>query len=441
MNLKNAKLKSLLQNSLGVTTVVELMTALGIVIAIILIYFFAASNLYDIYERTDLDLDLKSNDIMEKLVSSPGKGAYDNPDWERDPNNVTDLGLGVSMLYDYGIVSFDSYNVTPTSRSGYFSDEIGPDNGANCFLAGTNVLMSDNSYKAIESISAGFKVKSYDFKTKKMVNATVLDVLIHHPEEMQQYYLVINNVLKVTPNHLVYINGFDWVSFDKLQVGDQVSGVVIKSIEKIYTQEITYDLSIARNHCYFVSLSDDNLLVHNEQIFSSNYWKPWVLTSKYSYAPAIFDNSSFYPYGGDFYISYENISSKDEIRLDLDSNSFIYQVRDNSGSVFPVIDYNKLMNLSGINYENAKDALGLDSLAKSYNFQISIWNESSEIAKYGADFVSTMEVSSSSKKILIYHAPHIPSASEHIPALILNPPEYRFGKLVVYVFHSGILPA
>ena len=154
----------------------------------------------------------------------------------------------------------------------------------------------------------------------------------------------------------------------------------------------------------------------------------------------MYDNSSFYPYAGDYYISYVNISKENEARLSVDSNSFVYQVRDNSGSIYPVLDYNKIINLSEINYENARHALGLDKIANSYNFQISVWNDSSEIVRYGADFVSTMEVSSASKKVLIYYAPRVPLATEHIPALILNPPEYRFGKLVVYVFHGGILP-
>ena len=135
-----------------------------------------------------------------------------------------------------------------------------------CFLAGTKVAMADGTYKNIEDIKVGEEVKAFDEQTEDIVFSKVSNVFHHQAEEMPDYYLVINDDLKVTPNHRFYSND-EWVFADDLEVGDPLftgnSDYLITSIEKIYNKVLTFDLEIELVHNYFVSINDIEVLVHN----------------------------------------------------------------------------------------------------------------------------------------------------------------------------------
>lgn len=141
----------------------------------------------------------------------------------------------------------------------------------NCFLAGTKVLMADGTYKNIENVKIGDLVQSYDEQTGEFTICRVAEVFHHSPEDMTfGYYLVINDALRVTPNHLMYSNG-KWIAAGNLKVGDSLFGrednidYRIYSIEKVYEKESTFDLGIERCHTYLVSIDDSvDVLVHND---------------------------------------------------------------------------------------------------------------------------------------------------------------------------------
>jgi hypothetical protein len=105
--------------------------------------------------------------------------------------------------------------------------------------------MADGSTKNIEDIKVGDVVKSYNTANKVSKGETVTKVYHHTPQEMGDYYLVINKNLKVTPNHLLFINGV-WKKSGDAKVGDVLFGVsgsniLIKSIEKVYERVDTYN--------------------------------------------------------------------------------------------------------------------------------------------------------------------------------------------------------
>jgi hypothetical protein len=141
-----------------------------------------------------------------------------------------------------------------------------------CFLTGTKVLMADRSYKNIEEIKIGDKVLSYDEPTGKIVSCKVVNVFAHSPCEMADYYLLINNGLRVTPNHRFYSDG-KWVYTGNLKIGDPLfskdlsSNYQVYSIKKIYEREKSFDLEVENCHTYFVSVQYDgvDVLVHNGQ--------------------------------------------------------------------------------------------------------------------------------------------------------------------------------
>lgn len=150
---------------------------------------------------------------------------------------------------------------------------------SNCFLAGTKVLMADGSYTNIENVNIGDMVKSFDEEKSQVVSSKVTN-LFHHPinEMLSDFYLIINDDLKVTPYHQIFSNG-KWVSACELKVGDilfdsnQKMNCRIESIDKIFEKQPVFDLTIDIYHNYFVSINGVDILVHNNHI-ENNYNEP-----------------------------------------------------------------------------------------------------------------------------------------------------------------------
>lgn len=131
-----------------------------------------------------------------------------------------------------------------------------------CFLSGTKISMADGSLKNIEEVKIGDMVRSYDFVSKKIVPAEVSDLIYHEAEKVDSY-LIINNFLKVTPNHEILINGY-WQEIGDAQIGSVLQSesgkpVFINSIEKIEDHVPTYNIEVKDYHNYYA----DHILVHN----------------------------------------------------------------------------------------------------------------------------------------------------------------------------------
>ena len=131
-----------------------------------------------------------------------------------------------------------------------------------CFLEGTKVLMADGTSKNIEDISRGEIIMSYDLSSNKKVANTVIEKYTHpdYPD-----YLIINESLKVTTNHRIWVNNTAWARADELRIGDVMSNssgeaVVVSDIELKSGNNTVYNLHLqSENHNYFA----DGILVHN----------------------------------------------------------------------------------------------------------------------------------------------------------------------------------
>ncbi|MBM3247853.1 MAG: hypothetical protein FJZ10_00285 [Candidatus Omnitrophica bacterium] len=137
-----------------------------------------------------------------------------------------------------------------------------PPGNPGCFLAGTPVLMADDSTKPIEQIKPGDNVWAYNEKTGKNEKNTVTKLLIHKAKR----YLIINGALKVTPEHRFYYEG-KWVKIGALKIGDKLFNFKgqteeIKSIERKNERVTVYNLTVNPAHTYFVT----GLLVHNAKL-------------------------------------------------------------------------------------------------------------------------------------------------------------------------------
>jgi prepilin-type N-terminal cleavage/methylation domain-containing protein len=131
-----------------------------------------------------------------------------------------------------------------------------------CFLAGTRISMADGSYKNIEDVIAGDMVNSYDFELKKVVPGRVSG-LVQHSADKTNSYLVINDLLKVTHNHEILLNGY-WKQIGEAKIGDYMqledgSFRFINSIETVYENVPTYNFEVEDYHNYYA----EEILVHN----------------------------------------------------------------------------------------------------------------------------------------------------------------------------------
>ena len=117
--------------------------------------------------------------------------------------------------------------------------------GGACFTAETQILMADDSYKPIKDVKEGdWILTKENQKSDKMVSAKVVKTFEHTVDS----YLVVNNKLKVTDIHPIFVNGMwkqAWTIklWDKL-LNEKGQEVVVESLKfkrgtiKVYNLEI-----------------------------------------------------------------------------------------------------------------------------------------------------------------------------------------------------------
>jgi hypothetical protein len=161
----------------------------------------------------------------------------------------TDVGSGVL---------FASYAHRTASTEMFRSSNAGAEKG--CFLAGTDILLADGTSKNIENIRIGDRVLTLaDPRKNEKTVGTVTQIYQHTVNK----YLVINNKLKITPEHLVYTN-FSFRAASSLKIGDWLLTsenklVFIQSIEVKDEVVEVYNFTVDPQHTYFA----DGIFVHN----------------------------------------------------------------------------------------------------------------------------------------------------------------------------------
>jgi len=134
-----------------------------------------------------------------------------------------------------------------------------------CFLEGTQVQMADGLKKKIENMRIGDNVLSFDEKTKTLQEDRVKKIYHVPPFQMNSdFYLLINNDLKVTPNHLLYVNN-KWIQAKDMKIGDQLLIGEVISIEKIYEKVPIYNFETEKYHSYLVVFGDNAIIAHNAE--------------------------------------------------------------------------------------------------------------------------------------------------------------------------------
>jgi len=141
-----------------------------------------------------------------------------------------------------------------------------------CFLEETQILMYDGSYKNIEEIKIDDKVLAFDEKTKSFKKDRVVQIY-HDTADMMvsDSYILINNNLRVTPDHNLYINN-KWINAGDINLGDSFFIGKVKSIETIKNRVPTYNFETDKYNTYLVKFGNNMVISHNDvrYVFAGN---------------------------------------------------------------------------------------------------------------------------------------------------------------------------
>jgi len=154
--------------------------------------------------------------------------------------------------------------------------------GGGCFAAGTKILIAPGKTKNIEEVKIGDTILTRKGETDpRVVQAKVKGT---HKSEVSGY-LIINENLKVTPNHRLWVNN-SWQEAGSITPGDTLIDfndrrIVVSSIEWQQGKFTVYNLEVEKYRTYFAG----GAWVHNQKgngartVFKDTaYWNPKVTT-------------------------------------------------------------------------------------------------------------------------------------------------------------------
>ncbi len=194
--------------------------------------------------------DIEGNPVSAEVLLDLVDEAY----YELFRNSLTDPLDELYRFIDDGVYSTHKSHDNPLTKQ-----ELGL---GGCFKEGTKILMSDMTYKNIEDIKIGDYITTKESAlSERMVKAKVLKLQKHKVGG----YLVINEELNVTPEHVVFVNGrFDLAG--KVRIGDAMldkEGNIIDvwSVIKVYEPANVYNFEVEHYNTYFA----DDYYVHNDK--------------------------------------------------------------------------------------------------------------------------------------------------------------------------------
>jgi uncharacterized protein YfaS (alpha-2-macroglobulin family) len=161
--------------------------------------------------------------------------------------------------------------------------EYSPGGRGGCFTGDMKVLMSDGSEKPIKDIVVGEQVKTFiSPNNENKTSATVKNVT----KTKVNGYLLINGHLKVTPEHIMFVND-TWKEAGDIQIKDVLLNknkekVFVSSIEWNTAKVDVYNLEVEKYHTYIIG----SYWVHNEKggeprdtFEDTAYWNPRIITN------------------------------------------------------------------------------------------------------------------------------------------------------------------
>ena len=151
-----------------------------------------------------------------------------------------------------------------------------------CFLKDTKILLNNSKYKNIQDLSENDILKSLSIQDLDNNNVDIEYLMNWYKKELkyqssntivkelyknstEQYY-IINNVLKITPEHLLFVRKndvYEWYSAKDIEIGYELLNsenkfIKVELIEKVNKKVDVYNIKIEGTMNYYA----DNYLVH-----------------------------------------------------------------------------------------------------------------------------------------------------------------------------------
>lgn len=134
--------------------------------------------------------------------------------------------------------------------------------GGGCFLPGTKISLASGKTKNIEDIAVGDVILTFKNESDNtLVPGTVKKLQTHTVSE----YLILNNKIRVTPEHRILVNG-QWATAGDIQEGDILRGengesLEVKNIEQRHELVQVYNFEVENYHTYIA----EGIYVHNDK--------------------------------------------------------------------------------------------------------------------------------------------------------------------------------
>jgi uncharacterized protein YfaS (alpha-2-macroglobulin family) len=186
----------------------------------------------------------------------------------------------------------ERYYNTSSSHSLRGIRDYAAEKGGGCFAEDTLILMQNGKTKKIQDIKVGDFVLTFENEdSNKLVKAKVVGT--HSAQEAG--YLIINQNLKVTPNHKMFVNR-TWQTASNIQKGDVLKSkngkdLFVHSVEWQKGKFNVYNLEIEKYRTYIA----DGIYVHNQkggitrEVFKDTaYWNPSIKTDSNGKAQVTF---------------------------------------------------------------------------------------------------------------------------------------------------------
>ena len=176
--------------------------------------------------------------------------------------NYADGKGGDNLLASLYRTVADGVLFTEKSHKAADLGQFGGAEGGGCFLAGTQIALSNGETKNIEDIQAGDLVATFKSESENtLVRGTVTKTQNHIVSE----YLIINGTLRVTAEHRIFVNG-EWKTAGDIRIGDMLRGqygapVKVHSLERRHELVKVYNFAVADYHTYIAG----GIYVHNDK--------------------------------------------------------------------------------------------------------------------------------------------------------------------------------
>ncbi len=154
------------------------------------------------------------------------------------------------------------------------SSKLNPCATPNSFDGDEKVLMADGSEKRISKVEEGDRVVATDPETGKESVREVTDVIRGEGNKEMVDIEVDGDVLSATDEHPFYVvkapfRGGEWVDADDLRIGDTLVDpdgrlVTVDDLRRYEKSDVVYNLTVEGVHTYYVEVSDEWVLVHNQ---------------------------------------------------------------------------------------------------------------------------------------------------------------------------------